>query len=55
MFPLLEAGTGEALSVDPDALDDDTLAAALVALHRAEAQLAAVKARLTAAFDARRA
>ena len=54
MFPLLEAGTGEALSVDPDALDDDTLAAALVALHRAEAQLAAVKARLTAAFDARR-
>ena len=44
----------EALSVDPDALDDDALAAALVALHRLEAGVAAVKARVTAAFDARR-
>ena len=35
MFPLLEAGIGEALSVDPDDLDDDALAAALVAVHTA--------------------
>ncbi len=54
MFPLLEAGTDEALSVDPDDLDDDALGMALVALHRAEARLAAAKARLTASLDARR-
>lgn len=35
---MLEAGTDEALTLDPDELDDDTLAAALVALHRAEAR-----------------
>jgi hypothetical protein len=54
MFPLLAVGAGEALSVDPDAFDDDELAAALVALHRVDATLAAARARLTAAFEAQR-
>ena len=53
MFPQLAAGDGWALSVDPDALDDDELAAALMALHHSDAVRAAAKARLTAAFEAR--
>jgi hypothetical protein len=53
MFPLLAVGAGEALSVDPDRLDDEALGAALVALHRVDSMLAAARARLTAAFEAR--
>lgn len=55
MFPMLAAGIDEALSVDLDQVDDAALGAALVALARSEAQLAAAKARVTAAFDARQA
>jgi Domain of unknown function (DUF222)/HNH endonuclease len=54
MFPDLASAVDDVLSVDTDGLDDDQLAAALLALHRAASRLAAAKARLTAAFDARR-
>ena len=45
---------GEELDVDPDTLSDGELAAAVVELHRDQARLAAVNARLVAAADARR-
>jgi Domain of unknown function (DUF222) len=50
----LTAAIDELLEVDPDALDDTELAAAVVGLHRQQARLAAAVTRLTAAADARR-
>ncbi len=54
MFVVLEAGVDEALGLDPDTLGDVELTAALDAIRRAEARLAAARARLVAAADARR-
>ncbi len=54
MFAVLEAGVNEALGLDPDTLGDAELTVALDAIRGAEARLAATRARLVAAADARR-
>lgn len=51
----VHAGLDRALGVDVGGLTDAELADAVVEVHRAEARLAAVKARLVAGFDARHA
>jgi hypothetical protein len=52
---LLQKAADVLAGLDPDTLSDDELGNGLVDWHRLEARLAASKARLTAAFDARRA
>jgi hypothetical protein len=52
---LLQKTADMLANTDPDVLSDEELGDMLVAWHRVEAQLAASKARFTAAFDARRA
>lgn len=48
----LVAAVDELLALDPDTLGDEELCSALVGVHRQQARLAAVAARLTAAVDA---
>jgi hypothetical protein len=50
----LTAAIDALLAVEPDAVSDTELAAAMVALRREQSRLAAAVAELTAAFDARR-
>ncbi len=52
---LLQQATDALARIDPDTLTGDELGAGLVDWHRSDARLAAAKARLTAAFEARRA
>ena len=49
----LAAAVDRLAELDPDTLSDDELGEALVGLHREEARLAALRCRLTAAFEAR--
>jgi hypothetical protein len=51
----LATAIDELLALDPDTLDDAELADVVVGLRRHQARLAAATARLTAAFEARRA
>jgi hypothetical protein len=50
----LLAAVDDLVAVDPDAVGDGELAAAMVSLRQAQAGLAAATVQLTAAFDARR-
>jgi hypothetical protein len=52
---LLQKAADALAALDPDALTDEELGDGLVEWHRLEARLAASKARLTAAFECRRA
>jgi hypothetical protein len=52
---LIREGADVLARLDPDTLTDDQLGDALIEFHRLDARLAASRARLTAAFDSRRA
>ena len=54
MFAALHAGVDEALGLDPEDLGDAELTDALDELRRADARIAAGRARLVAAADSRR-